>query len=550
MGRIFFPQYRRTRQGMEISEGKSILDYAREFGVSIDAECGGRGECGKCVVRIDPGGECLNQKTEVEREFRLGEEERLACQAKIVDTSQNITVFIKDFGKYAILSDATQRDVELSPFVYRRGSEVFYHSAEGKAERLDDFRGKIYGLAIDVGTTTLVVQLIDLQSGKTVATLARKNPQIPYGNDVISRIEYTMVHRKETRYTTSAERTQRLQTLQKAVIEVINESMKELEAERDERICQYVYDITIVGNPTMRNIFLGIDVSSLGVIPYEPERKEPVLCKAKQLGLGFNPQANVYGAPLIGGHAGADAIADIISTEIYKREKPSMTVDIGTNGEVIIGNRDRMLTISCAAGGAYEGATIKSGVGAIEGAIKNVSITDGKAEYQTIGNKSPVGICGSGLIDLLAELLRHGIMSKTAKLSGEFLVTDGINLSQQDVYQLITAKAGLRVDQDLLVKYYRTTLEQIDKIYLAGAFGNYINTDNAIAIGLLPDAPEKVVRVGNGALEGARQMLLSREKRKDAELILKKIEHIKPNEREKDFAYLVAERMYFTDPNS
>ncbi len=549
MGRIFFPQYRRTRQGMEISKGKSILDYAREFGVSIDAECGGQGECGKCVVRIDRGGECLNQKTEVEREFPLGEEERLACQAKTVDTSQSITVFIKDFGKYAILSDATQRDVELSPFVYRRGNGIFYHHTEEEEERLDDFREKIYGLAIDVGTTTLVVQLIDLQSGKIVATLARKNPQIPYGNDVISRIEYTMVHKKETRYTTSAERTQRLQTLQKAVIEVINESMKELEAERDERICQYVYDIVIVGNSTMRNIFLGIDVSSLGVTPYESKRKGSVLKKAKELGLQFNPQANVYAAPLIGGHAGADAIADIISTEIYKREEPSMAVDIGTNGEVMIGNCDGILTASCAAGGAYEGATITSGVGAIEGAITNVQISDGKVRYETIGNKPPVGICGSGLIDLLAELLNHGIMSKTAKLPGEFSITDGINFSQQDVYQLITAKAGLRTDQDLLIKYYGTTLEQIDKIYLAGAFGNYINAENAVTIGLLPNAPEKVVKVGNGALEGARQMLLSREKRKDAELILSKIEHVKPNEREKDFAYLVAERMYFTNPN-
>ena len=550
MGKIFFPQYRRTRQGMEISKGKSILDYAREFGVSIDAECGGRGECGKCVVRIDRGGECLNQKTDAERKFRLSEEERLACQAKIVDASQNITVFIKDFGKYAILSDATQRDIELSPFVYRRGNGVFYHHTEGEEERLDDFREKIYGLAIDVGTTTLVVQLIDLQSGKTVATLARKNPQIPYGNDVISRIEYTMVHKKETRYTTSAERTQRLQTLQKAVIEVINESTKELEAERGEQICQYVYDIVIVGNSTMRNIFLGIDVSSLGVTPYEPKKKGPVLKKAKELGLQSNPQANVYAAPLIGGHAGADALADIISTEIYKRKKPSMTVDIGTNGEVMIGNCDRILTASCAAGGAYEGATITSGVGAIEGAITNVQISDGKVRYETIGNKPPVGICGSGLIDLLAELLNHGIMSKTAKLPGEFSITDGINFGQQDVYQLITAKAGLRTDQDLLIKYYGTTLEQMDKIYLAGAFGNYINAENAVTIGLLPNAPEKVVKVGNGALEGARQMLLSREKRKDAELILKKIEHIKPNEREKDFAYLVAERMYFTDPSS
>jgi len=217
------------------------------------------------------------------------------------------------------------------------------------------------------------------------------------------------------------------------------------------------------------------------------------------------------------------------------------------NGEVIIGNKDRILTASCAAGGAYEGATISSGVGAVEGAIKNVRIINGRVEYETIGNKPPLGICGSGLIDLLGELLKNGIISRKAKLQEDFFITPDISISQQDIYQLITAKAGLRLDQDLLIKYYSATLKEIDRIYLSGAFGNFINPGNAIIIGLLPRAMDKVVRIGNGALAGARQMLLSREKRRDAEKIARKIEHIKPNEREENFSYMIAEKMYFED---
>ncbi|MCK4376355.1 MAG: DUF4445 domain-containing protein, partial [Candidatus Brocadiae bacterium] len=166
-------------------------------------------------------------------------------------------------------------------------------------------------------------------------------------------------------------------------------------------------------------------------------------------------------------------------------------------------------------------------------------------EYATIGGKPPVGICGSGLIDLLAELLRSGKMSKKAKLEREFFVTDGISLSQEDVYQLITAKAGLRLDQDMLIKYYGVALDDVSKIYLAGAFGNYINPQSAVTIGLLPPAADKIVRIGNAALAGAREMLISREMRRKAEQIAQQIEHVKPNELEPDFPYLVAEKMYF-----
>ena len=222
-----------------------------------------------------------------------------------------------------------------------------------------------------------------------------------------------------------------------------------------------------------------------------------------------------------------------------------MVVDIGTNGEVIVGNRDRIMTASCASGGAFEGATVKCGVGAIEGAIKSIWITEDRVDYETIGGKPAVGVCGSGLLDLLAELLRSGIMSKEARIESEFFISEGLSITQEDIYQLITAKANLRLDQDLLMGYFGVGLEEIEKIYLAGAFANFINVESAISIGLLPKAAEKVVKIGNGALAGAREMVLSRKMRTETEEIVETIEHIKPNEREPDFPYMMAEKMYF-----
>jgi uncharacterized 2Fe-2S/4Fe-4S cluster protein (DUF4445 family) len=524
--KIFFPQFKNGKQGIEIEKG-NILSSARKLGIEIPSECGGRGLCGKCRVRIE-GENILSPITEAEKNFKLGRDERLACQARIMRPG-SIRVFVKSLGRYAILSDTIEHKVKLDPFVHRKNDKVFWQDRE-----LDKFRGAIYGLAIDIGTTTLVSQIIDLESGKRIATFVDKNPQASFGDDVISRIDYATRNKDG------------LRELQNVVIEGVNAGLRRI-AEEKREILNHIYEAVVVGNSTMRSIFFGINVSSLGVIPFEPLTCEPINRKAEELNLAISPQANVYGAPLIGGHAGADALADIIATGIYQARKPSMVIDIGTNGEVVIGNKDKILTASCAAGGAYEGATISFGVGAVEGAIKNASIINGRVQFETIGNKPALGICGSGLIDLLGELLKNGIMSKKAKLKDDFFITPDISISQQDIYQLITAKAGLRLDQDLLIKYYPATLEKIDRIYLSGAFGNFINPDNAILIGLLPRARNKVVRIGNGALAGARQMLLSRETRRDAEKIARKIEHIKPNEREENFSYMIAEKMYFED---
>ena len=533
MPRIFFPQYKRGRQGIEIFEG-TILDHARKLGVEIPSECGGRGQCGRCLVRIDSGGEALSPRTKAEQEFQLAASERLACQARVVKPA-DLRVFVKSVGPYQILTSSQEQQVELDPFVYRKHGSVYRKSAQGE-QSLGTYTQGIYGVAIDVGTTTLAFHIVDLESGATIATLARCNPQTSYGDDVISRIGHTR------------DNPGGLAELQQVVVNGINEALAQWDQEKQGR-ADLIYDVTVVGNPTMRDIFFGVEVSSLGVIPFQPVSIKSIERPAAELGLQVNSHASVYGGPLIGGHAGADAVADVLASGAHTQSKPSMVVDIGTNGEVVVGNEKGMLAASCAAGGAYEGYSVSSGMGALEGAIKNIAIQDGKVSYQTIGDKPPIGICGSGLIDLLAELLRNGIMTPAGKLTTtdkRFAVDKekGIVLLQEDVYNLMVARAGMSLDQKALVEQWGTTTKQLGSIYLAGGFGNYVSTESAALIGLLPDVPEKIVKLGNAALEGARLMLLSRAKRQEAEDLAAQIEYIRPNEDQGFFDALV-DRMCF-----
>lgn len=538
---VYFPQFKQGKTGTKIHPGLSVLDFARSAGIKINAECAGKGTCGKCVVRIEKGGENLNERTLAEKNFKLGANERLACQATIIRELKDMSVFMKSFGEYEILKSGTEKEVPINPVFYRKGDRVFKNG-----EEVDNYQGKIYGLAVDVGTTTLVFDLVNLENGDIIATIAKTNPQISYGNDVISRIDFTLVDKEKRQYLEEKERGKRVRILQESVVESINDSIKEISDKYGEDISRYIYETVVVGNPTMRDLFFGFDVSSLGLIPFESSHKDSVVKKPEEIGLLINSRGQVYGAPLIGGHAGADTVADVLASEIYKNKAVSMVIDIGTNGEIVLGNSERMISASCAAGGAYEGATISSGCGAIEGAIKQVEIIDGRVAYSTIGDKHPLGICGSGLIDLLAELLTHKIMSKTAKIKQDFYITGEIKITQGDIYQLITAKGGLRTDQKLLMKSYPVDVKNISKIYLSGGFGNFTNVKNAVKIGLIPKVEEeKIIKIGNGALEGAREMLLCKERRKTAEEIAKKIEHQKLNETEKDFAFLVAENMYF-----
>ena len=545
MSKIFFPQYAKGRKdGIEIKLGESILDHIKRIGgVEISSECGGRGVCGLDVVRIEQGYKSLSPLSTSEQKFfdqgKLKRGQRLACQARIIDDARDIKVFISNVGSYTILTDIIERNIDLNPFVLKKGNRVFYYPEND----LGKYNGRILGLAVDIGTTTIVMQIIDLENGKNLGNpIAFKNPQIIYGNDVISRIGYSVSNEHG------------LKELQENVINGVNESLKELEIKlgyEKGSIKNSIYDAVIVGNSTMRNIFFGRDVRGLGFIPFEPDDKKPILVKSKQIGLDINESAFVYGPSLIGGHAGADCLADIIATEIYKSPQINMIIDIGTNGEVVIGNNEKILTASCAAGGAYEGYQISCGIGAIAGAITEFKMDNSKISYKTIGDRKPLGICGSGVIDLLAEMLRNGIMNSKARVSENFYINDGLFITQDDINQLIIAKAGLRTDQDLLIKYYGTSINNIGSIYLAGAFGNYINIENSMTIGLLPKIDKnKFVRFGNGALAGAIDILLSRDVRNDSENLFKLITHTKPNEIEGEkFQYMVADNMYFNQNN-
>lgn len=511
----------------EAKVGATLWEHALELGIEMPSTCGGQGRCGKCVVTIEQGMECLAEKTDVEQEAPLSEKERLACQAKVISDQKDILVFTKTVGEYTVLTDSLEGLVPVDPFVYRKDTGVYHRDFPGRS--MGTYEEELLGLAIDVGTTTLVVQLVNLESGNQMATSARKNPQVVCGDDVITRIGYADQHQNGLNY------------LQRIVVKAVNTMIGEIEEKIGRTVREHVYEAIIVGNPAMRNLMFGMSVHALGQSPFEPDDTSSVYMKAEEVGLEIHPEAQVYGAPLVAGQVGADCLADILVCDLHERDKTCMMVDIGTNGEVAIGNRERILSASNAAGSAFEGATVSCGVGAIEGAIKNVWIQNGEIRYETIANKLPVGICGSGLIDVLAEMKRNGIIDSSGKFTESYrekrelkLVDNGVRLSisQKDINELRLAKAGLVLNQKTLIRKYGIELDQLETIFLVGGFGNYVNIDNAIGIGILPNRREHIVQIGNGALAGARQMLLSRERREAAGRLAGEIEHVKLFEEE------------------
>jgi uncharacterized 2Fe-2S/4Fe-4S cluster protein (DUF4445 family) len=527
--RVVFPQHARGRDGIEITVGATLRDHALELGILIPSACGGRGQCGKCMVRVDRGMAGLAEKTLAELASPLGREERLACQARVRSDEEDIHLYLKAVGDYTILTDSLDAPVPLDPYVCWQGDAVFHRGTAGRS--LGCYEGELLGLAIDVGTTTLAAQVIDLETGTVITSLACKNPQAAFGDDVISRIAYTDQHSGGDI---------RLQT---TVVEAVNGMLRGFDEGAGRRRSRHIYEAVVVGNPTMREIFFGRNVHSLGTSPYEPGDTSPVNERAAVLGLDINPAGNIYGAPLVAGQVGADTVALILASDMHVTEQPSMAVDIGTNGEVAVGNSERILAASNAAGGAFEGGTVACGTGAIRGAIASIVISggDGRLAYETIGGSPPIGICGSGLIDLLAETLRNGIIDKRGRLSeryrriGGFRVADDsgkISISQRDINELRLARAGSALNQQTLMKEYGVDLDGLSRICLAGGFANYVNLESAVAIGVLPDAGDKLVKIGNGALAGARQMLLCRQRREDAERLAPAVVHVKLSEQE------------------
>jgi uncharacterized 2Fe-2S/4Fe-4S cluster protein (DUF4445 family) len=306
----------------------------------------------------------------------------------------------------------------------------------------------------------------------------------------------------------------------------------------------FIYEIVVAGNSTMRDLFFGLDVQSIGVIPYRSTTEAAyregkttttsLSLPAQRLRLPVYPKARVYGLPVVGSHVGADAAACLLATGIAERDEISVVMDIGTNTEVFFGNRHRLIAASCPAGPAFEGGGVTYGMPALDGAIERVRILDDHTvQVNVINDVEPVGICGSGLVDLLSELRRTDFLNEQGRLkddASEFIIdpSNGISLSESDINELAQAKganaAGLRV----LADTYGVRFDQIDRFYLAGGFSRHLDVDAACRIGLVPDMPrERIVKVGNASLEGAAIALLSRERRQELEELVKRIEHVR-----------------------
>ena len=499
--------------------GKSLFDYADHLRVRVPTSCGRGGSCHECVVEVRQGIDGLFPNSR--DEYFLTGNYRLACQAIVADPSQTIEFSVLR-RQPRILTEGIRREVEFDPHVRRVGDEVFIGG-----QPVDTYRGRILGLAADIGTTTVAVNLVDLETGDIIATSSFENPQKFGGSDVMNRISYdTGRNRGELRL---------------AIVSAINFEIGEMIRQNNVQRRQ-IYEAVLVGNTTMRDIAFGVSVQSVGVKPYKSsieleceagERTGTSLqSSAQAVGLRIFPKAHVYGGPLIASHVGADVSAGLLAIGMDEQEEPVMLVDIGTNTEVVIGNRHGMVAASCPAGPAFEGGQVAFGMPGYDGAVESVRIRDGSPEISTISGADVQGICGSGLVDLLYELRSAELMNDLGVLAGGagrflFAPERGMGLSRADISALSQAKSANYCGQYIALREYGHKIDSISRLFLAGGFANYLNISNAMGIGFIADFPEeRVTRAGNAALEGATLMLLSQGMRRRVETLVRNIEHI------------------------
>lgn len=507
-------------QEIEGSKDKTIFDYADSLKLRVPTSCGRTGECHECIVEIKRGESALSTPTENEK--FLKKNYRLACQTYVTDIKENVE-FSTLRRQPKILTSSINRKIDLNPKVLKINDSVMRANT-----KIDKYRGRICGIAGDIGTTTVVLNLVDLETGETILTSSFENPQKFGGSDVMNRISY--------------DGGQYNGELQQVMLSSINFEIGMMTKEAGIRRRQ-IYDAVFVGNTTMRDILFGIDVQPIGEKPYKSSiqtdyenGKIPttsVTTNASNIGLRIFPEAHVYSGPLISSHIGSDISADLLAISMDEKDDPVMLVDIGTNTEVVIGNRHKMVTASCPAGPAFEGGEITYGMPGYDGAVESVKITsDNIPHTKTIGDKNILGICGSGLVDLLAELRRTEIMSQLGVLSNNadyfrFSEEEELDLYRSDISSLAQAKSANYSGQYIALRHYGKSIAEINMMFLAGGFANYIDVENAKNIGFIANFPtEKITKVGNSSLEGATIMLRSNDMRDRIESLVSNISHI------------------------
>jgi uncharacterized 2Fe-2S/4Fe-4S cluster protein (DUF4445 family) len=594
--------------------GTRLIEAAAEAGIILDSPCGGEGICGKCRVQVET---LPSDPTRAETIFFLPDEirrgYRLACQTEVRGPMR---VFVPDgsllAAKHQILvhTEKTAAGPVEDPSVLKQYIELplpdrgadepdlpSLHKALGPFEidsdllsiipyrlrdwnycgtavvsegRLIDFQqgdtaAENYAVAFDVGTTTLAALLLDLNAASDRAVASQLNPQTRFGDDVISRILF------------ARENPQGLQTLHETVSRAVNEMIGELCGQAGINP-ENIYALAFSGNTTMQHLLCGVDTRSLGTMPFVPAAVFGLSFNAVELGLRVHPRARAYVFPIIGGFVGGDTVAGILATEMTNSPGPTLLVDIGTNGEIVLWAKGKLSAASTAAGPAFEGARISCGMRGSTGAIEKV-VVDGRLRINIIGNVPPAGLCGSGLIDVAAELLRHKILSPPGKLQtpdqlprdvlpdlrqrvvlndgkAAFLLATGeesatgkpLVITQRDFRELQLATGAIRAGIAILLKRAGLKSQDLQAVYIAGGFGNFIRRSNAQRIGLLPGQIEhhRIYYRGNTSLSGARLAAISLRARRLAEDIARGTEHVDLST-DPDFQQAFAEAMIFPE---
>ena len=545
-----------TGRSVWVLPGTLVLEAAGGCGLAIDSPCGGQGTCGKCRVRfISNASDPNDAETQILSDEEITSGWRLACQSSVHrDTVISIpeTSLFSDRLQILTQSVAIAESVDDEPH-----DELPVEIVPGERN---------FAVAFDIGTTTLVGELLELPSGTEQAIAAAINPQVIFGDDVVSRIGKACTSPPDA------------QELRDVVVDALNKLIDEL-CEKTGVQRNEIRGVSFSGNTTMQHLLCGLDVSQLAQLPFAPAQYEAIDVPATELGFTLSGAARGYVLPVIGGFVGGDTVSGILASNLTElsSDAPVVMIDIGTNGEIVVATKDKLLAASAAAGPAFEGARISCGMRAANGAVEKVVIdTDGNVKCSVIGGTEPIGICGSALVDITAEMLRMKIVDSMGKLSDpedagsipqvirnrlrkgsknqtEFVLCSGndspeVTITQRDIRELQLATGALKVGVGILLKQHNLDSGDINRVLIAGGFGSFIRRRNAQRIGLIPaDIPaERISYVGNVSLHGAKWVLVSTAARRKAESIAKTAQHVELSS-DMEFQMAFAESMIFPE---
>lgn len=515
----------------------SLLEQLREQNIYMNAVCSGKGSCGKCRIQMLSG---VTEPDDIEHQFfdkkELAAGFRLACRTFPQNDCSIIVETFEETAFQAVAEYFVEKKANMSENIYTQSmSENFRQrkSCDIQQELVytQPISEEVYVIAIDLGTTTIAMELIEKNTGHILHTLTMLNRQRMYGADVVSRIQAANAGKGKE--------------LQDSICEDLYQGIKKLIKEYKVNP-QTVKEIGIAGNTTMGHLLMGYSCKTLGVYPFTPVNIETIAKEFRELfwkqqqneGMAaLDIEAKVILLPGISAYVGADIVAGILACHIDKKEKPCMLIDLGTNGEMVIGNREKILVTSVAAGPAFEGGNISCGMGSVLGAIHKVSLEAGQIQLETIGNKGPLGLCGTGVIETVCELLKEKIVDETGMFSEEFIedgfllekTLDGkeLRFTQKDVREIQLAKSAVRAGIETLLKHYDTTYEEIDEVFLAGGFGYEINIEKTMAIGMLPkEFQGKIKIVGNSSLGGTTKYLIEADAIERCQEMRKKVQEV------------------------